>query len=341
MRNVIRNLLLGLIIISAIMGQPVFAADNDLNSYVYNHLENWDTEFQIDYYKSDVLEVVQNIAKDDDYLMRSLEKMVYERVGDKATLKVTYRTTKDQELYINQELTKIVNSITTNEMSDFDKVKAINEYLINRFGYDDSLVSNNAYSALTTGKTTCQGYAMTAYKMLKLAGVENKIIIGNLDGVPHGWNLVKLNNKWYHLDVTNNDALGNNKYFLRQDKVLKNDGFTWKESDYPECSEDYNYENNKASSYTGLLSELKSNKDGKWNLVNSAWCFLENTGRYATGWNIIDNNWYYLGNDGVMKTGWIYSNGKWYYCYPGSGAMALNSVIDGKYRVDSNGAWIS
>ncbi|OVE68582.1 cell wall-binding protein [Clostridium diolis] len=341
MRNVIRNLLLGLIIISAIMGQPVFAADNDLNSYVYNHLENWDTEFQIDYYKSDVLEVVQNIAKDDDYLMRSLEKMVYERVGDKATLKVTYRTTKDQELYINQELTKVVNSITTNGMSDFDKVKAINEYLINRFEYDDSLVSNNAYSALTTGKTTCQGYAMTAYKMLKLAGVENKIIIGNLDGVPHGWNLVKLNNKWYHLDVTNNDALGNNKYFLRQDKVLKNDGFTWKESDYPECSEDYNYENNKASSYAGLLSELKSNRDGKWNLVNSAWYFLENTGRYATGWNIIDNNWYYLGNDGVIKTGWIYSNGKWYYCYPGSGAMALNSVIDGKYRVDSNGAWIS
>ena len=61
---------------------------------------------------------------------------------------------------------------------------------------------------------------MTAYKMLKLAGIENKIIVGNLDGVAHGWNLVKLNGKWYHLDVTNNDVTSN-KFFLKNDKYLR------------------------------------------------------------------------------------------------------------------------
>ena len=263
MKKFIKNLLLGLIIISAIGGQPVLAADYDLNTSVYNHLENWDTEFQIDYYNSDVLDVVKDIAKKDDYLTRSLRKLVYERVGDKATVKVTYLTTKEQEEYINNELTKIVNSIITNDMSDFDKIKTINKYIVDRYAYDDSLVSNNVYSALTTGKTICQGYAMTAYKMLNLAGIENKIIIGDLDGVAHGWNLVKLNGKWYHLDVTNNDV-ANNKYFLKNDKALRNDGFTWEANDYPICDENYeegsnNYEviTNKQGTSNGVFKMIK------------------------------------------------------------------------------------
>ena len=127
MKKFIKNLLLGLIIISAIGGQPVLAADNNLDTDVYKHLENWDTEFQIDYYNSDVLDVIRDIAKKDDYLTRSLKQLVYERVGDNATVKVTYLTTKEQEEYINSELTRIVNSIITKDMSDFDKIKTINK----------------------------------------------------------------------------------------------------------------------------------------------------------------------------------------------------------------------
>lgn len=299
MKRLIRSIVLALLIASSLCGQTVFAADNDLNTYIYNHLENWDTEFDIPDYESDSLDLVQNIAEKDDYLSLSLSKLVYERSGNNVTLKVTYKTTKSQEDYITQELTKVVNNMNKNNMSDFEKVIAINQYLVNRFEYDDSLVSNNAYSALTTGKTTCQGYALATCKLLDLVGIENRIVIGSLDGVPHGWNLVKLNNKWYQLDVTNNDALGNNKFLLRKDSVLKNEGFSWDSSKYPVCDEDY-----------------------------------------AKGWNLINNKWYFFDDDIGMKTGWIYYNGKWYYCYPSTGVMASNTVIDG-YRVDSSGAWIS
>ena len=344
MKKFIKNLLLVLITISVIGGQAVFATDYDLNTSVYNHLENWDTEFEIDYYnKSDVFDVINDIAKKDDYLTLSLKRLVYDKVGDKATVKVTYLTTKKEEEYINEELTRIVKSIITDNMNTYDKIKTINKYLEDRYEYDDSFVSNNVYSALTTGKTTCQGYAMTAYKMLNLAGVENRIIVGDLEGVPHGWNLVKLNGKWYHLDVTNNDV-ANNKYFLKNDKSLRNDGFTWEANDYPICDENYedglnNYEvksNNDVQASTGY----KSNVDGNWYFANSLWYFIKNIGSYATGWNIIDNRWYCLGSNGAMQTGWIDYNGKWYYCYPGSGDMATNAIIDG-YRVDSTGAWVS
>jgi len=343
MKKFMKNILLGLVVILTISGQPVLASDYNLNTSVYNHLENWDTEFEIDYYDSDVLEVVKDIAEKDDYLIRSLRRLEYERVGDKATVKVTYLTTKEQEEYINKELTRIVKSLITNNMSDYDKIKTINKYLVDRYEYDKSLLSNNVYSALTTGKTTCQGYAMTTYKMLKLAGIENKIIIGDLDGVAHGWNLVKINGKWYHLDVTNNDV-ADNKYFLKNDKFLRSEGFVWEANDYPICDENYQVTSNSSitilNNYGQTSSGYKSNIDGNWYLSNGSWHFLNNTGIYATGWNLIDNKWYCLGNNGVMQTGWIYSSGKWYYCYPVKGDMATNYTING-YRVDSSGAWIA
>ena len=237
MKKFIKNILL-VIILLAISGKPVLATDYDLNTSVYNHLENWETEFEISYYKDDVLDVIIDIAKKDDYLTRSLNRLIYNKVGNRATVKVTYMTTKEQEEHINNELTRIVNSITTKNMSDIDKIKVINKYIIDRYEYDDSLVSNNVYSALTTGKTICQGYAMTAYKMFSLVGIENKIVIGELDGIAHGWNIVKVDGKWYNLDVTNNDVT-NNKYFLRNDKTLRDDGFTWEINDYPICDKDY------------------------------------------------------------------------------------------------------
>jgi glucan-binding YG repeat protein len=228
-------------------------------------------------------------------------------------------------------------------MSTYDKIKTINKYLIDRYEYDNTFVSNNVYSALTTGKTTCQGYAMTTYKMLDLAGVENKIIVGDLEGVAHGWNLVKIKGNWYHLDVTNNDVT-DNKYFLKNDSTLINDGFTWDENDYPICDENYKKGSNnhevKLSENVQVSVGYKSNVDGNWYFTKGSWYFLENIGIYATGWNVIDNQCYCLGSDGAMQTGWIDCNGKWYYCYPGSGDMATNSIIDG-YRVDSTGAWVA
>jgi|GEM_PF-5169772 len=339
MKKFIKNLLVGLIIILTIVGQPVFATNIDFNTYVYNHLENWDTEFDISYYNSDVLEKLQDISKKDDYLARSISRLVYERVGNRATIKVTYKTTKEQEEYINSELTRIVNSISSPNMSELEKIKAINKYLIDRYDYDKSLKSNNVYSALTTGKTICQGYAMTAYKMLNLVGIENRIIIGDLDGVAHGWNLVKLNGKWYHLDITNNDAVGKNKFFLKNDKTLKSFDFNWEAKDYPACDENYEDILSVSSQYGQSSLGYKSDVDGKWFFKTDSWYFIKNTGSYATGWNIIDNKWYYLGSSGAMQTGWINYDQKWYYCYYGSGFMAVNTTID-RYKIDSSGTWI-
>ncbi len=223
--------------------QTVFAADmRTLEDDIYNHLSSWDTQFKIPYYNSDIIQTIRDSASRDDYLNISLTGLQIKSNGRSAVVNVVYRTTKEEEEYVDSEIIDAVNSIINVNMSEFDKVKAINDYLVQRYDYDDTFVSNNSYLALTTGKTTCQGYAMTAYKMFKEAGLESRIVLGSIDGTPHGWNEVKVDGKWYNIDVTNNDSLGSYKFFLKSDKTLEESGFSW-DSDYTyePCDEDYVY----------------------------------------------------------------------------------------------------
>lgn len=335
MSKLIKKIAMGLIIVSIIsmnFEKGVFADSNDyylqeVEDSILNHLENWDTSFNIDYYNKDALDLVREVSRKDDYLNMSITRLEYIGNGKESTINVTYRTTSEEENKIDDELESVINSIITPDMSDADKVKTINKYLVDRYEYDYTLVSNNAYKALTTGKTTCQGYAMTAYKMFKLAGVENKIITGTLNGVAHGWNLVKVNGNWYHIDITNNDSTNDiNRFLLKSDSDLIKEGFVWEYDDYPKCPANYDDE----------LKDLDSNV--YWYEESGSWYLMTESGQNATGWNYIDGQWYYLGNDGKMQIGWIYDSGNWYYCRS-NGAMAINTIIDG-YAVDSNGVWI-
>lgn len=223
--------------------QTAFAIDmGTMEDDIYNHLSSWDTQFKIPYFNSDIIQVIRDSASRDDYLNISLIGLQIRGNGRSAVVNVVYRTTKDEEEYVDSEITNAVNSIINVNMSEFDKVKAINDYLVQRYDYDDTFVSNNSYLALTTGKTTCQGYAMTAYKMFKEAGIESRIVLGSIDGIPHGWNEVKVDGKWYNIDITNNDSLGNYRFFLKSDETLKDSGFSWDDDyTYEPCSEDYVY----------------------------------------------------------------------------------------------------
>lgn len=248
MSKLIKRIAIGLITVSIIsmnFEKNVFADSSDysvqeIEDSILNHLEDWDTSFDIDYYNKDALDLVREASRKDDYLNMSITRLEYIGNRERSTINVAYRTTAEEEKQIDNELESVINIIITPDMNDADKVKAINKYLVDRYEYDYTLASNNAYKALTIGKSTCQGYAMTAYKMFKLAGVENRIIKGTLNGVAHGWNLVKVNGNWYHIDVTNNDSTNDiNRFLLKSDSYLAKEGFAWDSNDYQKCPSNY------------------------------------------------------------------------------------------------------
>ena len=129
--------------------------------------------------------------------------------------KMTYLTTKSQEDFVNKKVAEILAGLDLDESSQYEKVKAIHDYICDHVKYDDEEEKYSAYEGLYSGETVCQGYSLLAYKMLTDAGVPVKIISGKGFGESHGWNIVKIGPKWYYLDVTWDDSEGSRNYFLK------------------------------------------------------------------------------------------------------------------------------
>ena len=210
---------------------------------IYKHLQNRDVNFTFLYtgtkkeFQDNILKCIKNADSKDDYLERSwLEikpkaKMTVD--GIETTMDVSYITTKEQEEYVDDELKMITKSLIKEDMTEVEKVRAINDYIINRYEYDYTLKSISVYSALTTSLAVCQAYSMTAYKMLNYAGIENRIVVGKIKDVLHSWNMVKIKGNWYQLDITNNDSIEKDKYFLVGSDTLIANEYAWDRDKYP------------------------------------------------------------------------------------------------------------
>ncbi len=170
----------------------------------------------------------KNTSKDYDYLKLNVdswrESWKWSNVTGTASLTVTveYATTLNQEKAVDQKIASILKSLNLKGKSDYQKVKVIHDYLINHASYDKTLKNHTAYNALINKSVVCEGYSLAAYRLFTDAGIPNRIITGTADGGPHSWNIVKVNGKWYNIDLTWDDPITNSgKSVLRYDYFLK------------------------------------------------------------------------------------------------------------------------
>ncbi|OWT47515.1 S-layer homology domain-containing protein, partial [Bacillus sp. K2I17] len=158
-----------------------------------------------------LINAYEEVASKNEYTNYNRSNVSYKQSGLPGnytfTIKITYRETKDQTEYVMKQAKAIVSSITQVGMNDHEKVKAIHDYVVKHVSYDTSYTAYTAYEALANRSAVCQGYALLTYQLLKEAGIENHFVVGTGDGQPHAWNLVKIENKWYHLDTTFDDPI--------------------------------------------------------------------------------------------------------------------------------------
>lgn len=157
---------------------------------------------------------------------------------------------KDNE--VNKAVSTIIPKIIKSSMNVYEKEKAIHDYIVNNTRYDIENVENDTlspeahtpYGVFVKKIAVCDGYASAMKKMFDAVDIENKIIVGDSDGVPHAWNLVNLYGKWHHVDATWDDPIvkskGKYKDVLTYDFFNKSDSYmekthTWIKADYPKA----------------------------------------------------------------------------------------------------------
>ena len=95
--------------------------------------------------------------------------------------------------------------------SEFEKELYLHDALAKRIVYIEDVNAHNAYGALVEGRAVCEGYAESFQYLLQMTGIQSFIAVGSsvnpTTQIPegHGWNYVRIDGKYYHVDLTWND----------------------------------------------------------------------------------------------------------------------------------------
>ena len=139
---------------------------------------------------------------------------------------MTYYTTAAQEAELDNAiaLAKTNLGLNSSTMNDYQKIKAIYDYMTKNITYDYANLNDDsyrlkytAYAAMINKTAVCQGYAVLLYRMALECGVDARVITGIGNGGAHGWNIVKLGNYYYNVDSTWDAGYSNYSYFLKTD----------------------------------------------------------------------------------------------------------------------------
>lgn len=142
----------------------------------------------------------------------------------------------------------IYSKYATKEMSDYEKIYAAHAWIIQNVKYDKRFYTKGTVPALShyadgvfdKGIAVCDGYAKAFMTVMNHYNIPCMMVTGGY----HAWNIVKIKNKWYHIDCTFDDPVVNGKFnnkhiymdfFLKTDKDMSAT-HKWDRALFPKCT---------------------------------------------------------------------------------------------------------
>ena len=99
---------------------------------------------------------------------------------------------------------------------------------------------STAYHALNDSAADSQGIACAFKAVCDRMGVECIVVNGRMDKLTHFWNIVKIEDSYYHMDISRLEDLGGEKSLFLKDTEKQADCW-WDQSAYPECDGELSY----------------------------------------------------------------------------------------------------
>lgn len=241
----------------------------------------------------------------------------------------------------------IISNVITDDMTELEKALKLHDYIVLHTVYDtqetlpDLNGGSSAYDILVSGNGVCAGYAKAYKYLLGKVGIESVVVTSS--AMNHAWNLVNIDNEWYHVDTTWDDpvpdSIGrvNHKYFMLSDAAIQQTNDIRKYSHYNWESKGFEATSTKYDDtfWSDVDTELFI-QDGKIYFINSSGeysVYTESTGQVANNISIDDARWNEWGNPNAYflgkYTSMIVINNIVYYNTP---EMIYSMHLDGSWK---------
>lgn len=198
--------------------------------------------------------------KTDDQLIGEQNKQI-DRIVNAYLKKDESLLDNAEDIFILKEATRILNKIVRDGMKDDEKERAVHDYIIRHNTYDTDAFSEvkkinpesyRMYGFFKNNKSVCLGYTRSFQLFMDMLEIPcitiHSYSVAGREREEHAWNMVKLDDKWYHVDVTWDDPVPDNGYISHQffnvtDKIMADSGHIWNNKKYP-SADDEKYINN-------------------------------------------------------------------------------------------------
>lgn len=162
----------------------------------------------------------------------------------------------EKDRFILTEATRIINEIIKKDMNDVEKEGTVHDYIVKTNTYDTDAMdelnkvnpdSYGMYGFFKNQKSVCLGYTRSFQlfmDMLQIPCITVHSYYGTDKEIrEHAWNMVKLDDKWYHVDVTWDDPVPDKgkltrMFFNVTSEYMLDTGHDWPLSSYPSATDE-------------------------------------------------------------------------------------------------------
>lgn len=284
--NILKRILAAVLIVSVMLSfSSVASADeNSIKTYEYtggNYLSTYSSNALLEETLTDAWSDFDSVVNVLKYKLKVNDLSVYYEIcnlypeyfyidssvkydcnllGYINNIYIQYIATKEVCISQSLQLENTVDNILLkmNEIkTDEDKVVFIHDYISTHTTYYSDAFSGdadsvdkysyNAYGCLVNGVAVCQGMSDSFILLCKKVGIEASLVSSS--EMNHAWNLVKLGENYYHLDITWDDSgseagigfdgenfidvkgFASHKYFLKSDEqMLSLEHYSWEDT---------------------------------------------------------------------------------------------------------------
>lgn len=154
----------------------VFYVNNDYTVSTIDLVNSKRIEVELSYLVNDKKDLSNKIAE----INETLEPIV---------LQASTMDTFDAELYIHDKICEIATYYKYNDINEVPET------------------CHSIYGCFVSKQAVCDGLSKALMIALDKVGIENILVTGTLQSQAHAWNLIKLDNNWYHVDITSDKSV--------------------------------------------------------------------------------------------------------------------------------------